>query len=209
MTDANQNPAQAQPVATEVDDFTQLLRKEIKPKSKSADDAVSVAELAARLGVAAVEAFGEHGAEAVTAIVEALRSRGLPQLFAKSLIAADDDARHDFNEIVTAQATVLSWRDTRLLGPCELVVHDVASPPVRRYLGLQIQTLPFGFSIELDFRQESGVVRWSSWASPGQRRDRARMLRTARAFGLRAMGGAGGPAGRGGAAGLRATGRRR
>ncbi|MBL8736763.1 MAG: type VI secretion system contractile sheath large subunit [Planctomycetes bacterium] len=43
MTDTNQNPAQGQPVAKEVDDFTKLLRKEIKPKSKAAEDAVSVA----------------------------------------------------------------------------------------------------------------------------------------------------------------------
>jgi type VI secretion system protein ImpC len=43
MTDTNQNPAQGQPVAKEVDDFTQLLRKEIKPKSKAAEDAVAVA----------------------------------------------------------------------------------------------------------------------------------------------------------------------
>ncbi|MFO1029580.1 MAG: type VI secretion system contractile sheath large subunit [Planctomycetota bacterium] len=43
MTDTNQNPSQGQPVAKEVDDFTKLLRKEIKPKSKAAEDAVSVA----------------------------------------------------------------------------------------------------------------------------------------------------------------------
>ncbi|MGE0729936.1 MAG: NAD(P)-binding protein [Acidimicrobiia bacterium] len=152
-----------------------------------ADEVVSVAELGVRLAAAAAEAFGGHGAEAIGAIVEALRERGLPQLFAKSLIAADDDARNDFNEIVTAQATVRSWGETRLLGPCELVVHDVASHPLRTDLGLQSQRLPFGFRIELDFVQESGAVRWSSWASPAQRRDRARLLRRARAFGLRGV----------------------
>lgn len=144
--------------------------------SAVAEEVVSLVELSARLAAAALESFGTDAADAVTALARAVSSRGLPQLFAKSMIAADDDARADFASVVTAAATVLSWRDATLLGPCELVVHDVASHPVRRDLGLQSQTLPIGFRIELDFRQESGQLRWSSWASPGQRRDRRRLL---------------------------------
>src|SRR5262245_15236158 len=48
MTDANPSSpqsqsAQAQPASKEVDDFTKLLKKEIKPKSKQAEEAVQSA----------------------------------------------------------------------------------------------------------------------------------------------------------------------
>ncbi|HEX6812058.1 MAG TPA: type VI secretion system contractile sheath large subunit [Planctomycetota bacterium] len=45
MTDANQSSPQAQPAqaSKEVDDFTKLLKKEIKPKSKQAEEAVQSA----------------------------------------------------------------------------------------------------------------------------------------------------------------------
>jgi hypothetical protein len=153
-----------------------------------AEEAVSLTELGGRLVLAAVDAFGTDAGDAMAALVDALGQHGLPQLFAKSLIAADDDAGNDFDEVVTARATVTGVRSVDLLAPCELVVHDVASHPVRADLGLESQALPLGVRIEFDFRQESGTVRWSSWASPRQRRDRAARLRGGRLSG-RAGGG--------------------
>jgi len=43
MTDANPNQPQAQTASKEVDEFSALLKKEIKPKSKAAEEAVSMA----------------------------------------------------------------------------------------------------------------------------------------------------------------------
>ncbi len=141
------------------------------------EHALAGTEVALRLTAAAAEAFGADAIDALTSLFSALRHQRLPQLFAKSLIAATDNANDDFLQVVTAEATVLAWHDVSLLGPCQLVVHDVASHPVARDLGLVSQDLPFGLRVELDFRQESGVVRWSSWESPSQRRSRANRLR--------------------------------
>lgn len=43
MTDANPSQSQAQPASMEVDEFSKLLQKEIKPKSKQAEEAVHAA----------------------------------------------------------------------------------------------------------------------------------------------------------------------
>jgi hypothetical protein len=141
--------------------WTELLR--IEPDGDHGiDDLAAGAGLAVELLRAADRAFGVDGVEAVQSLVGCLGRRVLPQLFAKRIAAASDQAGDELTQAVAARARVTGWGPVELLGPARLTVHDLAGHAVARDLGLTSQDLPVGLRVRLDFVQESGRVLWSS-----------------------------------------------
>lgn len=137
------------------------------------DQVIDTADLTRRLLGAAVHSVGLGAGAALGAMIDALRTGALPELFSKALIAPEDQPAADFLQVVTASAVIGQVHEIRPVGPCQLVVHDVASHPLVSELGLVSQALPFGFRVHLDFVQSSGRVRWSNWTPPDAIRGRA------------------------------------
>ncbi len=130
------------------------------------DEVIDGADLARRLVGSAVDSVGQGAGATLGAVIDALRAGGLPELFSKALIAAGDQPAEDLLQVVTATAAIRDVHELALVGPCQLVVHEVASHPLISELGLTSQPLPFGFKVRLDFVQSSGRVRWSNWLAP-------------------------------------------
>jgi hypothetical protein len=146
---------------------TLLTVEPVGPATGERKEYDSIADIARHVGP---HLFGHHGQDPdpevhygwrfdVSLLHDAI-AHGLPEVFLKQSRSAHDGTQADLQEVVTSQATVRALHGAGLEQEHQLTVNHLDTHDLGGQLGLETQTLQFGYYVEMDFVQEVGVVAW-------------------------------------------------